>query len=59
MANKILTRNLAESLDDAKSAKIELNSGTGHLTVSPVSGEPLLAKGTLQYLEKQGCAKPV
>lgn len=55
MANKILTRNLTESLDDAKSAKIELNCGTGHLTISPITGgEPLLAKGTLQYLEKQG-----
>jgi hypothetical protein len=55
VANKILTRSLAEPLDNTKSAKIESNSGTGHLSVSPImNNEPLLAKGTLQYLEKQG-----
>lgn len=55
MANKVLTDNLSEPLNGAKTAKFEINSGVGHLTIDRItSGEQVLASGGLQYLEKQG-----
>ncbi len=55
MANKLLTDNLSEPLNGATIAKIEISSGTGHLTIDRlVGGEQALASGALQYFEKQG-----
>ena len=54
MANKVLTYTLSEPLNGATAAKVDMDCGPGHLTVDRLSGEPLLASGTLQYLEKQG-----
>lgn len=54
MAKKILTHNLSEPLDGAKSAKFDINTGTGNLTIDRLTGgEGLLASGSLEYLEKQ------
>lgn len=55
MANKVLTQNISMPLDGAKNAKIDINCGTGHLTVDRLNAdERALAKGTLQYLQNQG-----
>ena len=54
MAKKVLTHNLSEPLDGAKTARFDFNTATGNLTIDQlVSGEGLLASGTLEYLEKQ------
>ncbi len=54
MANKVLVHELAEPLGSAKTAKIDVDCGVGHLAVSRLAGnEQLLAKGTLQHLVKQ------
>jgi hypothetical protein len=53
--NKVLTERLSEPLDGAKAAVVEINSGDGNLTIDRLShGEPVLASGTMEYLEKQG-----
>ena len=50
----VLTDNLSEPLNGATTAKVDINSGTGHLTIDGLTGsEQLLASGTLQYLENQ------
>ncbi len=50
----VLTDNLSEPLDGATAAKVDLDSGPGHLTIDGLTGgEQLLASGTLQYLESQ------
>ena len=55
MANNVLTHNLSEPLGAATTAKIDINTGTGNLTIDSLTGgEQLLASGELQYLEKQG-----
>ncbi len=55
MANKVLTDNLSEPLNGATTARVDINSGTGHLTIDRLTGgEQVLASGTLQYSEKQG-----
>jgi len=55
MANRVLTQDISESLNGAKAAKIDINCGTGHLTIDKLGAtEQLLARGTLQYLQKQG-----
>ncbi len=54
MANKLLTANISAALDGAKTAKVEISSDTGHLTIDGLAGPQLLASGTLQYFEKQG-----
>lgn len=52
---EVLTYNLSEPLGDIKEAKVDINVGDGNLTVDGLTGgEPLLAGGALQYLEKQG-----
>lgn len=54
MAKKVLTQNLSEPLNGAKTAKIDINLIDGNLTIDKItSGEPVLANGTLQYLENQ------
>jgi hypothetical protein len=55
MANNLLTDNLSEPLNGATTARVDINSGTGNLTIDRLTGgEPVLASGTLQYFEKQG-----
>ncbi len=51
----VLTDFLAEPLNGAKTAKFDINPGDANLTIDRLTGgEPLLAGGDLQYLEKQG-----
>ena len=55
MANKVLTDNFSESLNGATTAKVDINSYIGHLSIDKLAaGEQVLASGTLQYFEKQG-----
>ena len=55
MTNKLLTHNLLEPLHGATTAKIDIDSDAGHLTIDRLAGgEGVLASGTLQYFEKQG-----
>jgi hypothetical protein len=52
---KVLTHEFDESLGGATAAKIDINAGSGNLTIDTLTGdEQLLASGTLEYLEKQG-----
>ena len=52
---KVLTYDFAEPLGGAMAAKIDINVGSGNLTIDSLTGdEQLLASGTLEYLEKQG-----
>jgi hypothetical protein len=54
-AGSPLTDNLSEPLNGATTAVVDMDCGPGHLTIDRLTGgEPLLAGGTLQYLEKQG-----
>jgi len=54
-AGNVLTHNLAEPLDGATAAKFDIYAGSGNLTIDPLTGgEPLLAGGTLQYLDSLG-----
>jgi len=51
----MLTENLAEPLNDTTTAKIDIDMGTGNLTIDRLTGgEQLLAGGTLQYFENLG-----
>lgn len=51
----VLTDNLAEPLNGATAAKFDIDAGDGNLSIDRLTGgEPLLAGGELQYLEKQG-----
>lgn len=55
MAGNILTDSLSVPLNGATTAKVEINSGTGNLTIDRLpAGEPVLASGTLQYVDNQG-----
>ncbi len=55
MASQVLTDSLSEPLNGATTAKVDISSGSGNLTIDRLTGgEPVLASGTLQYLEKQG-----
>jgi hypothetical protein len=55
MAKKVLTHNLSEPLNGATTAKVDINTDTGNLTIDKLAGgEQVLASGTLQYLESQG-----
>ena len=55
MAKNVLTDNLSEPLNGATTAKVDINSGDGNLTIDRLTGgEQVLASGTLQYFEKQG-----
>jgi hypothetical protein len=54
MANNILTDSLSEPLNGTTAAKVDINVGDGNLTIDTLpGGEPVLASGTLQYLENQ------
>jgi hypothetical protein len=54
-SKQVLTDTLAEPLNGAQAATLTINPGDGNLTVDRLTGgEPLLAGGALEYLEKQG-----
>src|SRR5512146_200045 len=51
----VLTQDLSEPLGGVTTGTIDINAGSGNLTIDSLTGgEPLLAGGTLQYLETQG-----
>jgi hypothetical protein len=55
MAKKVFTHNLSEPLNGATTAKYMIQTDSGNLAIDRLtSGEPLLASGTLEYLENQG-----
>jgi len=55
MANNLLTDSLSEPLNGATTATVDISSGTGNLTIDRLTGgEPMLARGLLEYFEKQG-----
>jgi len=58
MAKKVFADQFSEPLNGTKTARIDIHAGDGNLTVDRLAdSEPILASGTLQYLENQG--KPV
>ena len=55
MAKNVLIHNLSEPLNGATTAKININTGDGNLTIDRLAGgEQILASGALQYLQSQG-----
>ena len=51
---KILTYNLLEPLCEATTAKVDIDTASGNLTIDTLTeGEPVLASGTLEYVENQ------
>lgn len=55
MATHVLTDTLSEPLNNATMAKVDINVGTGNLTIDThTGGDQVLASGRLDYLEKQG-----
>ena len=55
MSNNLLTDDLSAPLNGATTATIEIDTGTGNLTVDEIhDGAQVLASGALQYFEKQG-----
>ena len=55
MAKNILTDRLSLPLNGTRTATVDINTGTGNLTIDRLTDdEQLLASGTLQYLENQG-----
>jgi hypothetical protein len=54
MAKKVLTQNLSEPLCGETTAKVDIHTGTGNLSLDRLAnGEQVLASGTLQYIEGQ------
>jgi hypothetical protein len=55
MATNVLIESLSEPINSTTTAKVDINAGTGNLTIDRLTGdERVLASGTLQYSEKQG-----
>lgn len=55
MVKKVLTYHLSEPINGATAVQVDINNGDGNLTIdSQTGGEPVLASGALEYLEKQG-----
>lgn len=55
MAKKVLTDNLSQPLNGATNMKFDISTNSGNLAVDgQTGGEPVLASGTLQYVENQG-----
>jgi hypothetical protein len=55
MANTLRTDTLSTPLGRATAASVDIDTGAGNLTVDALPvGDPVLARGTLQYFEKQG-----
>jgi hypothetical protein len=51
---KVLTYNLSEPLRGLTNAKFEIDTASGNLTIDNLTGgEPVLASGTLEYIENQ------
>jgi hypothetical protein len=51
----VLTDHLSEPLNGVTQAKLDIDAGDGNLAIDRLTGgEPVLAAGTLEYLEKQG-----
>ena len=51
---KILTYNLSEPLCEATTAKVDIDTASGNLIIDTLTeGEPVLASGTLEYVENQ------
>lgn len=54
-SSEVLTDNLSEPLSEITTAKMDIDTGDGNLTIDWLTGgEPLLAGGTLQYLKDIG-----
>ncbi len=59
MAKKVLTQNLLEPLDGVTAASIDINTGTGNLTIDGLaSREQFLATGTVEYMQGQNPPAP-
>ncbi len=55
MTKNVQTNNLSEPLGSATTAKVDIHTGDGNLTIDRLTGgEQVLASGTLQYFESQG-----
>ena len=55
MATPLCTDTISAPLDGAMAAAVDIDTGAGNLTIDALpGGEPVLARGTLQYFEKQG-----
>jgi hypothetical protein len=55
VTNNLLTDTLSAPLNGTTRAKVDINSGSGNLTIDKLpDGEHMLATGTLEYFEKQG-----
>ena len=55
MAKNVLAESFSELLNNATTAVLDIHAGYGNLTIDGLTGgEPVLAAGVLQYLEKQG-----
>ena len=55
MSKNVLTQTLSVPLGSAAKANAAIHAGDGNLMIDGSTGsEPVLASGTLQYLEKQG-----
>lgn len=51
---KVLTYNLSEPLGGATTAQVDINTASGNLMIDTLTGgEPVLACGTLEYVENQ------
>jgi predicted membrane protein len=54
LKKKMLTYNLSEPLCEATTAKVDIDTASGNLTIDTLTeGEPVLASGTLEYVENQ------
>jgi hypothetical protein len=54
MAKKVVSQNFSAALDGARTAKVDINVGSGNLTVGTLQdGGSELASGTLHYMENQ------
>ncbi len=59
MAKKVLTHNLLEPLNGVTAATVDINTGTGNLTIGKLAGDQqALARGVLEYMEGQDPPTP-
>lgn len=53
-SSKVVTESFAQPLNGQKRARVEINTGTGHLTIAGLErGKSDLASGEIQYLDNQ------
>ena len=51
MANKVLIHNLSEPLAGASTAKVDIDTASGNLTIDTLTeGEPVRVSGILEYV---------